>query len=79
MMHRRGGRFHIAVLDLPGRQFRVVTPGGADESPSFAPNGKMIIYSNGQRLKAVSIDGATQQEIVLRGVARDPAWAPYSR
>jgi len=79
MMHRRGGRFHIAVLDLQNRQFRVVTPGGADESPSFAPNGKMIIYSNGQRLKAVSVDGSAQQDIVLRGVARDPAWAPYSR
>ncbi len=79
MMHRRGGRFHIAVLDLQTRQFRVLTPGGTDESPSFAPNGKMIIYSNGQRLKAVSLDGANQQDVVLRGVARDPAWAPYSR
>ena len=79
MMHRRGGRFHIAVLDLQTRQFRVLTPGGTDESPSFAPNGKMIIYSNGQQLKAVSLDGANQQDVVLRGVARDPAWAPYSR
>ncbi len=79
MMHRRGGRFHIAVLDLQNRQFRVLTPGGAAESPSFAPNGKMIIYSNGQRLKAVSLDGATHQDVALRGVARDPAWAPYTR
>jgi len=79
MMHRRGGRFHIAVLDMQTRQFRVLTPGGTDESPSFAPNGKMIIYSNGQQLKAVSLDGANQQDVVLRGVARDPAWAPYSR
>lgn len=79
MMHRRGGRFHIAVMDLQNRQFRVLTAGGADESPSFAPNGKMIIYSNGQRLAAVSVDGAVRQDIVLRGVARDPAWAPYGR
>ncbi len=79
MMHRRGGRFHIAVLDLQNRQFRVLTPGGTDESPSFAPNGKMIIYSNGQRLAAVSVDGAVRQDVVLRGVARDPAWAPYGR
>lgn len=79
MMHRRGGRFHIAVIDLQNRQFRVLTSGGADESPSFAPNSKMIIYSNGQRLSAVSVDGTVRQDIVLRGVARDPAWAPYSR
>jgi TolB protein len=79
MMHRRGGRFHIAMLDLQARQFRVLTPGGTDESPSFAPNGKMVIYSNGQRLAAVSVDGAVRQDVVLRGGARDPAWAPYGR
>ena len=79
MVHRRGGRFHIAVLDMQTRQFRVLTSGGLDESPSFAPNGKMIIYSNGQRLNAVSVDGTVKQDFVLRGNARDPVWAPYSR
>jgi len=79
MMHRRGGRFHIAVLDLATRQFRVLTPGGTDESPSFAPNGAMIVYSTGQRLAAVSVDGGMKQDIAIRGSARDPAWAPFSR
>ncbi|MCP5158692.1 MAG: Tol-Pal system beta propeller repeat protein TolB [Gammaproteobacteria bacterium] len=79
MMHRRGGRFYIAVLDLQTRQFRVLTSGGTDESPSFAPNGKMIIYSDGQRLAAVSVDGSIRQDLALRGRARDPAWAPYGR
>ena len=79
MVHRRGGRFHIAVLDLQTRQFRVLTAGGLDESPSFAPNGKMIIYSNGQRLNAISVDGSVKQDFVLRGSVRDPVWAPYSR
>ncbi len=79
MMHRRGGRFHIAVLDLATRQFRVLTSGGADESPSFAPNGTMIVYSAGQRLAAVSVDGSMKQDFAVRGSARDPAWAPYGR
>lgn len=79
MVHRRGGRFHIAVLDLQTRQFRVLTAGGLDESPSFAPNGKMIIYSNGQRLAAVSLDGSVKQEVTLRGNGRDPVWAPFAR
>jgi len=79
MVHRRGGRFHIAVLDMQTRQFRVLTAGGLDESPSFAPNGKMIIYSNGQRLTAVSLDGSVKQDFALRGNGRDPVWAPYSR
>lgn len=79
MVHRRGGRFHIAVLDLQNHQFRVLTAGGLDESPSFAPNGKMIIYSNGQRLTAVSLDGSVKQDFALRGNGRDPVWAPFAR
>jgi len=79
MTHRRAGRFHIAVLDTQSRQFRVLTNGSQDESPSFAPNGKMIIYSTGQRLAAVSVDGSVKQDIALRGNGRDPVWAPYAR
>ena len=79
MVHRRGGRFHIAALDLQTRQFRVLTVGGLDESPSFAPNGKMIIYSNGQRLAAVSLDGGVKQDFALRGNGRDPVWQPFAR
>ncbi len=78
-MHRRNGSFHIAVIDLQTRQFRVLTSGGQAESPSFAPNGKMIIYSNGQRLEAVSVDGSVKQDLALRGNGRNPAWAPYGR
>ncbi len=79
MVHRRSGRFHIAVLDMQTRQFRVLTSGGLDESPSFAPNSKMIIYSTGQRLAAVSVDGSIKQDFTLRSNGRDPVWAPYGR
>ncbi len=79
MVHQRGSRFYIAVLDLQTRQFRVLTSGGLDESPSFAPNGKTIIYSNGRGVATVSVDGGASQEIALRGNARDAAWAPYGR
>lgn len=79
MVHRRDGRFYIAALDLKTRQFRVLTSGGLDESPSFAPNGRMIIYSNGRQLNAVSVDGGVKQDFVLRGRVRDPVWAPYGR
>lgn len=79
MMHRRGGRFNIAVLDRQTKQFKVLTSGNNDESPSFAPDGKTIVYSDGQRLRSVSVDGGNQQDVSIRGVARDPAWAPYTR
>jgi TolB protein len=84
MVHRRGGRFHIAVTDLQNRSVRVLTDGGLDESPSFAPNGRMIMYATTEGgcgvLAAVSVDGRVQQRLVLAaGDVREPSWSPYTR
>jgi TolB protein len=58
---REGGRFRIALMDLANKQWQALTEGGLDDSPTFAPNGKMILYeaSVGGRghLAAVSGDG----------------------
>jgi TolB protein len=79
-VHRRDGRFHIAVMDLATRQMRVLTDTAADESPSFAPNGRMILYAtliNGRGVLAtVSIDGRIRQRLSQSGDLREPAWAP---
>ncbi len=84
MVHRREGRFHIAVMDMQSGGLRVLTDGGLDESPSFAPNGRMIIYSTtkGGRevLAAVSVDGRVQQSLVAKDQhVREPAWSPLKR
>jgi TolB protein len=84
MVHRKAGKFHIAVMDMQSHQFRVLTAGGLDESPSFAPNGRMIIYAttqgNRQILAAVSVDGRVQQSLVLRdNDVREPVWSPFNR
>ena len=64
-IHRNGGRFNIAVQDFARRQVQLLTDSRFDESPSFAPNGKMILYAseiNGRGiLSVVSSDGQTQQ------------------
>lgn len=83
MVHRRSGRFHIAVMDMQNRSLQVLTNGGLDESPSFAPNGQMIIYatSEGGRevLAAVSVDGRVQQRLAsTTGDVREPSWSPYN-
>jgi TolB protein len=82
MVHGNDGIFRIAVLDLENRALQVVTDTYLDESPSFAPNGSMILYATtsrqGSSLAAVSTDGAVQQTLVeRRGAAREPAWSPY--
>ena len=74
----------IVLLDLDSGLLRVVSDGKLDESPSFAPNGSMIIYATeaGRRgvLAAVSSDGRIRQRLsVQKGDVREPVWSPYNR
>lgn len=79
---RREGRFQLAVMDLASRQVQVLTDSHKDESPSFAPNSRMILIATevGGRgvLSAVSSDGRIKQRLsVAAGDVREPAWGPF--
>ena len=81
-IQRNGGRFNVAVQDLATRQVQVLTDGTVDESPSFAPNGRMILYATEVRgrgiLSAVSSDGRVKLRIPSdAGDVREPAWGPF--
>jgi len=83
-VRRDGGRFQIASHDFATRQVQVLTAGPGDESPSLAPNGKLVLYANevGGRgiLAAVSSDGRVKQRLVAPSIAvREPAWGPFNR
>ncbi len=76
------GAYRIASVDLERRASQVLTTGRLDESPSFAPNGAMLIYASrdGRRgvLATVSVDGRVQQRLAgSEGDVREPAWSPY--
>ena len=70
------------VLDLATSQETVLTKTSLDESPSFAPNGRMLLYATevGRRgiLAWVSVDGQASANLPdLKGNVREPTWGPF--
>ncbi|MFK5969780.1 MAG: Tol-Pal system beta propeller repeat protein TolB [Candidatus Marithrix sp.] len=79
LLHSNGKGYKIAVLELATGKLNVLTTTNLDESPSFAPNGNMIIYATTSKLIATSIDGRIQQSIAVNmgDSIREPAWSPF--
>ena len=80
----REGGDRVALFDLASGQTRMLSKGGLDESPSFAPNGAQIIYAGRDRgqavLATVSIDGLVTQRVKSdEGEVREPAWGPFPK
>ncbi len=77
------GAYRIATMDLRGRgDVQVLTKGRFDVSPSYAPNGAVLIYASRDKgrgvLALVSADGRVQQRLVSSdGELQEPAWAPF--
>jgi TolB protein len=77
------GAYRIATMSLSGREdVQVLTKGRFDVSPSYAPNGAVIIYASRDQgrgvLALVSGDGRVQQRLVsTEGEVQEPAWGPF--
>ena len=81
---RRDGRFQLATMDLASRQVQVLSDSQKDESPSFSPNSRMIVFATeiGGRgvLSAISADGRIKQRLsVTGGDIREPSWGPFTK
>ena len=65
------GAYRIGLQDLASGTLQVLSKGRQDESPSFAPNGAMVIFAGRERgqgvLQTVSIDGQTSRAQCRRG------------
>ena len=83
VVNLEGGRYSIAMVDLASGATRSLTDGPLDESPSFAPNGTVIIYATTGRgnaeLATVTTDGRVRQRLRQPGEVREPAWGPAAR
>jgi TolB protein len=82
MVTLENGNYRIAVQDLASGAVRVLSHGRLDESPSFAPNGATLIYSQREggrgALATVSADGLTGLRLKSQqGAVCEPAWGPF--
>jgi TolB protein len=81
---RRDGNFQLYVLDLASGQEQRLSDTTSDESPSFAPNGKYLLYAteSGRRksLAVVSVDGRVKQRLTIQaGNIKEPTWGPFMK
>lgn len=75
-------QFDIGVQNVSGGSISPLTFSSADESPSVAPNGRLVLYAthdgNHGVLAMVSIDGRIRMRLPSReGDVQEPAWSPY--
>ena len=81
---RRSGNFQLYVMDLASGQEQRLSDNTNDQAPSFAPNGKYILYSteSGGRkaLAVVSVDGRVKQRLTIQaGAIKEPTWGPFMK
>src|SRR4051812_955814 len=75
-----GGSFGIGVMRPDGSGERVLTEGFHNEGPSFAPNGRVLMFfrdpGSGPSLYTVDITGRNEAKVPTPSFASDPAWSP---
>lgn len=80
--HQEKGVFYVATQDFATQQMQLLTDGGWEKKPSFAPNGKLILFASEAQgrgiLATVSSDGRVKQRMFSQaGDIREPTWGPF--
>lgn len=81
---RVSGAFKLHVMELASGAVNAITDTSADESPSFAPNSRLIVYATQQQgreaLITTTLDGKLKARLAGQsGDIREPAWGPFQK
>ena len=82
LVHRpSGSNYKVAIQEISTGITNILTPTSSDESPSFSPNGQMVVYATRENsrglLSIMSTDGRFRMNLPSeQGEVREPAWAP---
>lgn len=77
-----GGQFQIGVMRPDGSGERILTSGFHNEGPTWAPNGRVLMFfrdergGGGPQLYSIDLTGYNEQRVPTPGFASDPAWSP---
>lgn len=79
------GVFHIGVIDPNGQEERLLTDSYMDDSPNWAPNGRVLVFSrqlprsDTMRIYTIDLTGYNLRQLPIPTNASDPAWSPLIR
>jgi TolB protein len=78
-----GGRFLIGVMRPDGTGERVLTEGYHNEGPTWAPNGRVLMFfresqgeTGGPRILSIDLTGYNERTVPTPSFGSDPAWSP---
>mgnify|MGYP001343402844 CR=1 FL=1 len=77
-----GGKFLIGVMRPDGSGERILTEGYHNEGPTWAPNGRVLMFfresqgeGGGPKIWTVDLTGYNELQLPTPGFASDPAWS----
>ncbi|MGH6865560.1 MAG: Tol-Pal system beta propeller repeat protein TolB [Methyloceanibacter sp.] len=77
------GRFLVGVMNPDGTGERILTEGFHNEGPTWAPNGRVLMFfrespgaGGGPRLYTIDLTGYNERQVATPAFGSDPAWSP---
>jgi TolB protein len=80
---QKGAHFTLGVMRTDGSGERMITNGYHDEGPTWAPNGRVLMFTReaandrgGAQIWSIDVTGRNERRVLTPGSASDPAWSP---